>query len=316
MSKSIDGLLEIQASDIIISDSTSISDGTVSNPSLKFTLDPDTGIFRKGVNDLAIVSGGNEIISFSDSSNITTTRLITTTAAIDTPLLQSSSTMAINIAGVNVISIAAGSVTIQQELVIDRDDSTALVVRKNGGGLTVLGVDTINSVTSVNGSFVRLNALRVQFLNVNAVQSIPNSTNTIVNLPTVGVNNSHASGGGLFTFSSNRFTNVSGSPQGYFIRAFSHFAGDGIGTRSLYFPPKNISASTINSERLEGVSIHVRTNTDSTDGERVSVEAFIELNNNDWFELGCLQSSGGNLDISFATASRYDIYSSLLIIGL
>lgn len=91
------------------------SNGSLAAPALTFGSDTDTGIYRKGANDLAVVAGGAEIVDVTSAgiavtgATTTGTLAVSTTATVDT--LTVSTAISVPAGSVTTASIAADAVT-------------------------------------------------------------------------------------------------------------------------------------------------------------------------------------------------------------
>ncbi len=129
-----------------------LTNGTVATPSLSFDSDPDTGLYRKGANNLALVAGGAEVADIQAAGmDVTGALTVSTTLAV---------TGATTLTGAATLTggIPAGLVVTQSTA-----NTAAVTATGNGsggggvftGGLTGSGVSGIGGATSgTGGSFV------------------------------------------------------------------------------------------------------------------------------------------------------------------
>ncbi len=68
MMKTIDGLVNLDVSELIINDTLCLPNGTAAAPSLKFSSDQDTGMYLQGANNICFATGGVDRFNLSDTS--------------------------------------------------------------------------------------------------------------------------------------------------------------------------------------------------------------------------------------------------------
>lgn len=135
-----------------------------------------------------------------------------------------------------------------------------------------------------------------------------NTVNGTVNKVEFGTVEQTIGSGYDFSAVANRFQNTSGVQKKYFVRAFTNWHGSG-GYRELWISAPNVLATA--GVVAKGTTIaHME---DVITGVRQAVVGHIVLEDDDWFEVGCRQTSGGPILIGFASPNRYDLYSTLIV---
>lgn len=109
-----------------------LANGAVGTPALSFDSDPDTGIYRKGANNLAMVAGGAEVLDIQAAGvDITGAVTVSTTAAIS-----SNATVGGTLGVTGAATLSAG-LTVTQSAT-DTDAAT-FTGNGTGDGITAVG---------------------------------------------------------------------------------------------------------------------------------------------------------------------------------
>jgi hypothetical protein len=165
--KTIDGIDQEEI--IEVSDEVRLSNGTVTDPSLTFIDDDDTGIYRVGADEMAITTGGVQRLSVSSTETNINTSLITANAEYvntgQSSILCTVSTdiQLANGAGVNLQNGNFTETYKQGEIDSNIGDAGAnmtITVGKSGRYLILYGTDLQdNGNVGVSGSFYTYFAL-------------------------------------------------------------------------------------------------------------------------------------------------------------
>ena len=79
----------------------------------------------------------------------------------------------------------------------------------------------------------------------------------------------------------------------------------------MYIPTPNTSAAAVGSATYTSAYANSTLDLVYTTDQRQNLICIVELDDDDWFEVGCLTLFTSN--IGFASGGRYDIYNTLFI---